>query len=161
MGMMILPNGNGGMMLIPTPSAPSAPEPPSEYSGSYLTDNDVRVDVTYRTANKALADDYEAKLMQSTGWKVAPPLAAEPEKPVSLAADIATNALAIVVIAVIITAAVFFGAIVLQIADLIEFRTIDAVVRFTIRALLVGGPLSFLIISALTLREHSSRKALG
>lgn len=161
MGMMILPNGNGGMMLIPMPSAPSAPEPPSEYSGSYLTENDVRVDVTYRTSNKSLADDYEAKLMQSTGWKIAPPLTVEAEKPTSLAGDIATNALAIIVIAVIITAAVFFGAIILQIADLIEFRTIDAVVRFTIRALLVGGPLSFLIISALTLREHSSREALG
>lgn len=156
MGMIMMPNGSGGMMFIPTPDpAPTAPE---RYHGSYTTADNVRIDITYQTNNKTLADQYEATMMEHTGWQMAPPIEVA-VMPQTLWGKIGAVWAWTLLVAVVLPFVVFLGAIGLNIADLIQFHTIDNMVSLALKADIFVLPTIALILTGVLIFSDSSQKS--
>jgi hypothetical protein len=148
-GMTFLPNGNGGLMMIPT-----ADTPPDRYNGRYLTSSDVYVDVTYHTSNKAIADELEAQIVKGMNWRLVP----EGQAPASIWSDLGTIWGIALLAAFLIPCVAFIGAIGWQAAGWGDFNSIDNALKYSIRGVVYLVPSLALLFSCVALFQHSSRK---
>jgi len=150
-----MPNGSGGTMIIPT--ADPAPTPPQQFYGRYLADGGVRVDITYHTDNQQLADNFEVDLLEKMNWTVAPEEPAVESKP-TLLGNIAGLWAWAALAAFLLPILTFFLAMILNIAGLIQFRTIDNMVALAIKADLFVIPTIALMLTGLAIFQDSSQK---
>jgi len=150
-----MPNGSGGTMIIPT--ADPTPTPPQQFYGRYLADGGVRVDITYHTDNQQLADHFEVDLLEKMNWTVAPEEPAVESKPTLLGTIGGIWAWAFLA-AFLLAILTFFLAMILNIAGLIQFRTIDNMVALAIKADLFVIPTIALMLTGLAIFQDSSQK---
>lgn len=145
-----VPNGNGGVTLAVLPGS-TTPEPPESYTGHYTTKEGVEVEVKYNTSNRSLYEQIEAKMLCDLSWTLRQEQSVEKN---SLSLSILTCALISGALCSAAVAIAFFAAIFLHFAALIEFNTITEVLKFSIRASLLCGPLMFLYFSYEVYKDH-------
>ena len=136
-------------MIIPSSSAPSS------YDSHFVTPEGINVGVTFNTDNKAIADRLEDEIAQKMGWKI---LEEAPEGPETLGSKITTAWLLAVLIPVVVGVLAFFGALLLNMGNYIEFRTIDDVIKYCVRGGLWSFPLIGCVGTIVALITHKTEK---
>jgi hypothetical protein len=157
-GMTTGPNGPQLIpVFIPSSGNTSAPE---SYEAYFETPERVHIKVIFNTNNKAMADRYADELAQKSGWKVVEHFQ-EPEKPASLAEDIAASWAIAVASSFALCFALFMITMVIHFAGYLTYSEVSTAVMLIVRFGLFTVPIMGLALSGVALFTHSSTKKHG
>lgn len=149
--MMILPNGSGGTMIIPTADLTLESGP---YYGTYTTGEGLYVNVTFHTQSQAIADREQTELLEKMGWSLVPASQTVKGLPQKLTEAVGWTLLAAVTTGVLI----FCASAALSMGNFITSSTFIKYVSNIVRYGLILTPGIAVLACAVVLAQHSSRK---
>jgi hypothetical protein len=130
MNVMTVPNGQGGVTIMPDYNP--AADAPSTYEGRYIA-SDVKVSVTYHTGNKAIVDSLEKNLIDS-GWT----FDQESGLPSTPFGWWTTGLILSTFVGLVGLAILVFGAILANIGEFISFNQLNNFITASVRYDIIG-----------------------